>query len=65
MTNDAKTLAAGWLAVVVDRLVCELEDAGIVEPLAEPIMLAAVVADLFRLVEAPVPTSVAALVGGA
>lgn len=54
---------AAWLADLVARLVAELEDEGVTDPLAEPITLAAVLADLFRMIEAPVPASVATLVG--
>ena len=52
-----------WLELIVDRLVAELCGAGIVDPLAQPFTLAAIVADLFALVESPLPPCVAELLG--
>jgi hypothetical protein len=52
-----------WLSLVTDRLIAELRANGIAEPLAERFTLAAVLSDLFALTEAPLPASVAALIG--
>src|SRR5688572_749326 len=58
-----ETLGAGWLARICDRLVAEMEGAGIDDPMSEPLTLAAVLHDLFTLAGSPVPAPIRERIG--
>jgi len=56
--TDHELLAGGWLAHISRRLIGTMQDEGVDDPLSEPVTLAAVLADLFVLAGAPVPTEI-------
>ncbi len=57
-----RVAAAAGLMFALGTLVAELRDAGVLDPLSQPVTLAAVIADLCRISGTPLPDDVAALV---
>ncbi len=61
--TDAMLLAGGWLALLAGRLVAQLREGGCDDPLSEPLMLAAVLSDLFTLAGTVPPAEIRERVG--
>ena len=61
--TDAMLLADGWLNRISDRLIATLRKGGVENPLSEPFTLAAILADIFALAGAPVPTEIQQHIG--
>ena len=60
---DHALLAGSWLARITGQLLADLQAEGIVDPLGEPVTLAAVLHDLFTLAGAPVPRDIRERIG--
>ena len=61
--TDAMLLADGWLTRISDRLIATLREGGVENPLGEPFTLATILADIYTLAGAPVPTEIRQHVG--